>query len=425
MGDDERYNNSDWISDIIRHVVDNYNNRKIVLWGKYIVSDIIKNILEEKYKIMICFYVDSDEMMQDGKDVLDPSYLDGKSTEFYVIVPLAYYESLKKKLVVYGYKKIKDYYYFCDCIIKHSDNYYEDSHGNKVIGNHKGLKFVFSGFNSIVEIEKGVKFSESSIYIHSYSKVIIGSNSRVLETEISIDIHSEIEIGRDCTLTKTIFSALKNCTIKIGDKCNIQIHSLVLMDFSFFITGYGNTIVCNEYISLNKNSILEIGYNSIISGLTQVLMGKNSNLYIGNKNHIGERAIFMVSNFTKIKIGNGCLLSKDIVFCSNDFHSIFDVKTKKNINSTKEICNKRKIDIGDHVWIGIRSTILYNTKIGNGSIVGAGSLVKSTFPNNCIAAGTPAKIVRRNVAWSNKDCSMDISDCGEKYIHLTEEWIEE
>ena len=261
MGDDERYNNSDWISDIIRHVVDNYNNRKIVLWGKYIVSDIIKNILEEKYKIMICFYVDSDEMMQDGKDVLDPSYLDGKSTEFYVIVPLAYYESLKKKLVVYGYKKIKDYYYFCDCIIKHSDNYYEDSHGNKVIGNHKGLKFVFSGFNSIVEIEKGVKFSESSIYIHSYSKVIIGSNSRVLETEISIDIHSEIEIGRDCTLTKTIFSALKNCTIKIGDKCNIQIHSLVLMDFSFFITGYGNTIVCNEYISLNKNSILEIGYN--------------------------------------------------------------------------------------------------------------------------------------------------------------------
>ena len=78
---------------------------------------------------------------------------------------------------------------------------------------------------------------------------------------------------------------------------------------------------------------------------------------------------FLVSNFTKIKIGDKCLFSDDVVFCSNDSHSIFDVDTKKNINSTEEICKKREIDIGDHVWIGIRSTILYNTKIGNGSIV--------------------------------------------------------
>lgn len=424
MEKNEQYSKLDWMSDIIRHVINNYNNRKVVLWGKYVISDRIKNILEQ-YNIKVSFYVDSEKTKQNEKDILAPDYLNGKSKEIYVVVPLAYYDSLKSKLVEYGYRKNEDYYYFCDCIIKQSDDFYEDSHGNKIIGNHKGLKVVFSGFNSLLEIQGGGGFLETSIYIHSDSKIKMGSNTKCIETKISIDSHSEIEIAHDCTLTKTILSVLKNCNMKMGYKCNFMIRSLTLRDNSFFSAEGENIISCKEYIDIDKYAAFRIGYNSDILDLIRISMGKYSSVYIGDKTLIRERSTFLVSNFTKIKIGDKCLFSDDVVLCSNDSHSIFDVDTKKNINSTEEICKKRGIDIGDHVWIGIRSTILYNTKIGNGSIVGAGSLVKSTFPNNCIVAGTPAKIVRRNVAWSNKDCSMDISDCGEKYIHLTEEWIAE
>ena len=41
----------DWIQDIIKHTLENYNGRKIVLWGKYGVSDKIKDILQNEYNI--------------------------------------------------------------------------------------------------------------------------------------------------------------------------------------------------------------------------------------------------------------------------------------------------------------------------------------------------------------------------------------
>lgn len=113
------------------------------------------------------------------------------------------------------------------------------------------------------------------------------------------------------------------------------------------------------------------------------------------------------------------MLSWEISFFSNDAHSIFDVVTKENINSTPEISKKRKIMVGNHVWIGVKAIILYGTEIGDGSIIGAGSLVKGKIPNNCIAAGVPARVVRRNIAWSSKKCAEDISECGEGYIHMT------
>lgn len=60
-----------------------------------------------------------------------------------------------------------------------------------------------------------------------------------------------------------------------------------------------------------------------------------------------------------------------------------------------------------------------SVSIGNGSVVGAKAFVKSSFPNNCSIAGVPAKIIKNNIAWSRKNFSEDIKDCG-KYASLTE-----
>lgn len=58
---------------------------------------------------------------------------------------------------------------------------------------------------------------------------------------------------------------------------------------------------------------------------------------------------------------------------------------------------------------------MYNLKIDDGSIIGARSLVKSKIPNNCIAVGVPARVVRRNVAWCRNDHALDIDECDEWY----------
>lgn len=65
------------------------------------------------------------------------------------------------------------------------------------------------------------------------------------------------------------------------------------------------------------------------------------------------------------------MFSYGIYARTNDAHTIIYIITGENINSTDEITYCRKIEIGNHIWISMRATILYNTEIGSGSIVGA------------------------------------------------------
>jgi acetyltransferase-like isoleucine patch superfamily enzyme len=51
------------------------------------------------------------------------------------------------------------------------------------------------------------------------------------------------------------------------------------------------------------------------------------------------------------------------------------------------------IVIGDDCWIGLRSVILAGARLGNGVIVGAGSVVDFEVPDHAIVAGNPARIV--------------------------------
>lgn len=58
---------------------------------------------------------------------------------------------------------------------------------------------------------------------------------------------------------------------------------------------------------------------------------------------------------------------------------------------------RRDVHIGRNCFIGGRSLIMPGVTIGDSCIVGAGSVVTKSVPNNCIVAGNPAKILRRDV----------------------------
>lgn len=53
------------------------------------------------------------------------------------------------------------------------------------------------------------------------------------------------------------------------------------------------------------------------------------------------------------------------------------------------------IEIGDGVWIGENVIILPGVKIGEKSVIGAGSVVTKNVPSYCIAVGNPAKVIKR------------------------------
>lgn len=52
----------------------------------------------------------------------------------------------------------------------------------------------------------------------------------------------------------------------------------------------------------------------------------------------------------------------------------------------------QEIRIGDNVWIGAGVIVLPGCRIGNNSVIAAGSVVCSDIPDNCMAAGVPAKV---------------------------------
>ena len=58
------------------------------------------------------------------------------------------------------------------------------------------------------------------------------------------------------------------------------------------------------------------------------------------------------------------------------------------------------ITIGKYSWIGERTVICPGVKIGDWSIIGAGSVVTKSIPSYCIAIGNPARVIKK---WSFKE----------------------
>jgi chloramphenicol O-acetyltransferase type B len=100
---------------------------------------------------------------------------------------------------------------------------------------------------------------------------------------------------------------------------------------------------------------------------------------------------------------NGCeIFGKGSVTFGNYFHSgngLTIFTSNHNYNSEKAIpYDETKITkdviIEDFVWIGQNVIILPGVTIGEGAIVGAGSVVSKNVPNYAIVAGNPAKVIK-------------------------------
>lgn len=461
----EKKHNVNWIDYIADKVYENYNGRRIVIWGAFDTAYNISDKLKERYSIDTAFYVDVNPAKVDNNHVFPIDCLYGKADKYYVVIPLTFYQSVKEKISEYGYTEDIDYYYFCGCIVRQEANYYEDAHGNKIIGKYEGLKFGFFGFNSIIEIGDNVLLQDTCIYFFSdASRIKIGSNTKLKENLIHIYSDADMSIGSNVDLAKnTIFIRNKsgvligNNAILKDNRLNIKKSAKVVLGGGIYFDKVQEVIIDNErledecairdmHISVYEHGEIVLGEKVEVRGDVWEIR-ENAKLHIGSGARflysVGEQGSFHIAanamldigkNFTilrnyrivaasgtKILMGNDCVMSFNITMYSSDMHSIFDVVTGENINSNDEIKKERKIVIGNHVWLGYNVTLLYNTEIGDGSVIGAMSLVKSKIPNNCIAAGTPAKVIKRNIAWSMNDGAENILDCGEAYINMTEE----
>ena len=199
------------------------------------------------------------------------------------------------------------------------------------------LRFIFNIFFSIIP----------SIYYQLLSGIKLNTSNRLV---------GGVKIIKKSLLIR-ILTKSKNGELIIGDnfKCNNKIKS----------NSIGLIQPCIFNIA-TPNSKIIIGNNVGISGST---ICATTSVTIGNN----------------VLIGSGCLIS------DTDSHPI---DWEDRLYDRNEKTRRAPIIIKDNAFIGARSIILKGVTIGEGAVVGAGSVVSKDVPPYSIVAGNPARIVK-------------------------------
>ncbi|WP_284983038.1 acyltransferase [Arthrobacter sp. efr-133-TYG-118] len=110
-------------------------------------------------------------------------------------------------------------------------------------------------------------------------------------------------------------------------------------------------------------------------------------LWVGDRSSFGAGCFIGCSG--EIRIGNDVMLGPGVrLFSENHIFSDRD-RTIKSQGVSREF-----LSIGDDVWIGSGVTITAGVKVGSGVVIAAGSVVTHDLPDNAVAAGIPAKVLR-------------------------------
>ncbi len=111
---------------------------------------------------------------------------------------------------------------------------------------------------------------------------------------------------------------------------------------------------------------------------------------IGSGTHVGERAyLWAGAKHATITIGEHCRFGPEV------FVTAVNYGMRPGEPMAYQERDESDIVIGDDVWLGARVFIGAGVTIGDGCVVSANSVVTRDLPPNSIAAGVPARVVRR------------------------------
>lgn len=165
------------------------------------------------------------------------------------------------------------------------------------------------------------------------------------------------------------------------------------------IRGSGNAISIGSPGFIGHIHVLMTGENALTIEETCYLNQQSfhmlapSSIRIGKHSSFNVRSSINIHEPANVSIGERCLFASDVTLSCSTIHKIYDMETKERVNPPGDI------RIGNHVWVAANVSLWGGASVGNGSVVGYGSFVSKEFPENCVIAGTPARVVRQNITW--------------------------
>lgn len=177
-----------------------------------------------------------------------------------------------------------------------------------------------------------------------------------------------------------------------GQLSNIRDCHLVLL------SGLGNLRLAVGH----SNTFVYIGHQ-VRCSKTDVMLWRDPTLIIRDMTTIN--AMKVIVDNADVEIDADCMFSDEILLQSNDQHAIIDIESGSLLNG-----GRRRIKIDRHAWVGRRALIMPDVSIGEGAVIGAGSVVTQDVPAFCVAAGIPARVVRKNTSWGRNPGALTRSE---------------
>lgn len=159
-----------------------------------------------------------------------------------------------------------------------------------------------------------------------------------------------------------------------------------------------------QYISLGDNVRIDDDVTLIARGEGGIEIGNNTwlneRVYLDTERP--DEGYFKIANDVYIgtgttlfghvgfEIGDHCLLAQNIT--STPYSHIYEDPSR---NIIEQGGHTKKIVIGRDTYVGMGVCIMYTGSIGEGSVIGSGSVVVKPIPSYSVAVGNPAKVIKK------------------------------
>lgn len=185
------------------------------------------------------------------------------------------------------------------------------------------------------------------------------------------------------------FIAAKKTYIDAG-KNDLKRYGEVHIGYPKGIFGYlAIPGIASTLIKIDGNGSLHLHDGVYIYAGARIIIASTGKVQIGSNTSIAANTYILSRN--EICIGSDCAISWECQIMDTDFHEVIGNRNKVTENSS--------VIIGNHVLVCSKVTILKGVVIGDNAVIAAGSVVTKDVPAGCIAAGSPARVVRKNINW--------------------------
>ena len=153
-----------------------------------------------------------------------------------------------------------------------------------------------------------------------------------------------------------------------------KVVSVIHRSFIFLLDGINNRVYTDKYVRY---------------------LSKNGVHFTGTPNYIAHSAYFDGQGLDRITIGDEVVISREVMLLTHDYSVENALHAVGHGSVDRHIKVDGSISIGDNTFIGARAALLPGTAIGNDCIVGACAVVKGVVPDDSVAVGNPARIIKK------------------------------